>query len=377
MKKFFRAAGDYVRNTDWVLIALCAFASALSVTLLIGIHLADMATVRAIKMQALTSAVGLVAAVVVSRFDYKFLARLWKLYVPAAVGLVALTYFFGEQRLENVDDKAWLPIPFLNISIQPSEFLKIAFILSFAFHLDAVKEEIHSLKQVLLLCIHGAVPVLLIHFQGDDGTALIFFFIFLFMIFSAGLPWRYLVAAGAGITALAPVAWFYLLTNDQKLRFLSILFPDMADPLRQDYQQYNARIAIGSGGMFGKGLFGGTHIYVPEIHNDFIFSFVGEALGFIGCLVVIALLLAICLRLLYISRQSQDNLGCFICIGLFAMVASQSIVNLGMNLSLLPVIGVTLPFLSYGGTSVTTLYLGMGLALSVAMHNRKNLFTSG
>ncbi len=377
MKKFFRFAGDYIRNTDWVLISLCTAASALSVLLLFGIHLADMATVRAIKVQALASALGIAAAIIISRFDYKFLARLWKLYLPVAVGLVVLTYFFGEQRLETVDDKAWLPIPFLNLSIQPSELLKIAFILSFAFHLDNVREEIQSLRQVLLLGLHGAVPVLLIHFQGDDGTALIFLLIFLFMIFSAGLPWRYLLTAGAGVALLSPVAWFYLLTNDQKLRVLSILIPDMADPLGQDYQQYNARIAIGSGGVFGKGLFGGTHVYVPEIHNDFIFSFVGESLGFIGCFGVVLLLFAICLRLLSISRRSQDHLGSFICIGLFAMVAAQSIINIGMNLSLLPVIGVTLPFLSYGGTSVTTLYLGMGLALSVSMHNRKNLFTDG
>ncbi|MDD2956843.1 MAG: FtsW/RodA/SpoVE family cell cycle protein [Oscillospiraceae bacterium] len=377
MKKFFHAIGDYIRNTDWVLILLCAVASGLSVLLLFGIHLADMATVRAIKMQAFASGLGLAAAIVISRFDYRVLARLWKLYVPAAVGLIGLTYFFGEQRLETVDDKAWLPIPFLGVSFQPSELLKIAFILSFSLHLSLVKDEIGRIRQLLFLCLHGAVPVLLIHFQGDDGTALIFFFIFLFMIFAAGLPWRYLFAAIGSLAVLIPVAWLYLFTNDQKLRILSILVPEMADPLGQDYQQYNARVAIGSGGAFGKGLLGKTSVYVPEIHNDFIFSFVGEALGFVGCLAVILLLMAICIRLLFLSRRSQDNLGSFICIGLFAMIVSQSIVNIGMNLSLLPVIGVTLPFLSYGGTSVTTLYLGIGLALSVAMHNRQNLFTDG
>ena len=284
-----------------------------------------------------------------------------------------LTYFFGEQRVESVDDQAWLPIPFLGISFQPSELLKIAFILTFALHLEKVGDDIKNIKNLLLLCLHGAFPVLLVHFQGDDGTALIFLLIFLSMLFSAGIQWRYIAIAGAALVIAAPLAWLYLMSNDQKLRILALFIPDL-DTNGILYQQYNAKIAIGSGGGFGEGLFIGEHVYVPEIHNDFIFSFVGQSLGFVGCMSVILLLFFICTRLLVFSRRSNDLLGGYICIGVFATIAFQSIVNIGMNLSILPVIGVTLPFFSYGGTSVTTLYMGIGLALSVYIHNKDHLF---
>ncbi|MDD3193269.1 MAG: FtsW/RodA/SpoVE family cell cycle protein [Oscillospiraceae bacterium] len=373
MKKIWRGLVRYFKGTDKLLLCLCLICSAYSVILMCGIHNSGMATIRAVQMQIITSVLGLVAAMIISSFDYRFLSRLWKLYYPICIGLVVLTYFFGEQRVESVDDKAWLPIPFLGINFQPSELLKIAFILTFALHLEKVGDDIKNLKNLLLLCLHGAVPVLLIHFQGDDGTAVIFLLIFLSMIFSAGIQWRYVAIAGAALVVAAPLAWLYLMSNDQKLRILALFIPDL-DTNGILYQQYNAKIAIGSGGGFGEGLFIGEHVYVPEIHNDFIFSFVGQSLGFVGCISVIVLLFFICFRLLIFSRKSNDLLGAYICIGVFATIAFQSIVNIGMNLSILPVIGVTLPFFSYGGTSVTTLYMGIGLALSVYIHNKEHLF---
>lgn len=373
MKKIWHGLVRYWKETDKILLFLCLVCSVYSIVLMCGIHHSDMATVRAVQMQIITSAMGLVAAVVISSFDYHFLSKFWKLYYPVCIGLVMLTYFFGEQRVESVDDQAWLPIPFLGISFQPSELLKIAFILTFALHLEKVGDDIKNIKNLLLLCLHGAFPVLLVHFQGDDGTALIFLLIFLSMLFSAGIQWRYIAIAGAALVIAAPLAWLYLMSNDQKLRILALFIPDL-DTNGILYQQYNAKIAIGSGGGFGEGLFIGEHVYVPEIHNDFIFSFVGQSLGFVGCMSVILLLFFICTRLLVFSRRSNDLLGGYICIGVFATIAFQSIVNIGMNLSILPVIGVTLPFFSYGGTSVTTLYMGIGLALSVYIHNKDHLF---
>lgn len=373
MKKIWRGLIRYLKETDKLMLSLCAVCSAYSVLLLCGIHHSGMATIRAVQMQIITSVLGLVAAMVISSFDYRFLSKLWKLYYPICIGLILLTYLFGEQRVETVDDKAWLPIPFLGINFQPSELLKIAFILTFALHLEKVGDGIRELKNLILLCLHGAMPVLLIHLQGDDGTALIFLLIFLAMIFSAGIPWRYVIIAASGLLIAVPFVWLYLMSNDQKLRILALFIPDL-DTNGILYQQYNAKIAIGSGGGFGEGLFIGEHVYVPEIHNDFIFSFIGQSLGFVGCMSVILLLFFLCLRLLIYSRRSNDLLGAYICIGVFATVAFQSIVNIGMNLSILPVIGVTLPLFSYGGTSVSTLYMGIGLAMSVYMHNKEHLF---
>ena len=209
MKKIWRSLIRYFKETDKILLLLCFICSAVSVLLMCGIHNSGMATIRAVQMQIITSLLGLAAAMIISSFDYRFLSKLWKLYYPVCIGLVILTYFFGEQRVESVDDKAWLPIPFVGINFQPSELLKIAFILTFALHLEKVGDGIKELKHLVFLCIHGAIPCLLIHLQGDDGTALIFLFIFLSMLFSAGIQWRYIVIAGSALIIAATKNFVY------------------------------------------------------------------------------------------------------------------------------------------------------------------------
>ena len=140
------------------------------------------------------------------------------------------------------------------------------------------------------------------------------------------------------------------------------------------WQQVQGQISIGAGGIKGIGFFADTHHTVPLMYNDFIFSYIAESIGLIGSIVLIALLFGIAIRALYISRICTDSLGAYICIGIFGMVIFQSLINIGVNLSLLPVIGITLPFVSAGGTSVLTMYIGIGILLSVIMHNRRTLF---
>ena len=152
---------------------------------------------------------GLGAAVIISNIDYHFIVKLWKLYIPISVFLVVLTFFVGLQVDESVDDKAWLRLPF-GLTFQPSELLKICFIMSFAYHLSKVRSEINKPLNVLLLCAHGAFPILLIHFQGDDGTAIVFAFIFIVMLFAAGIDWKYMLAGIALLAVAVPIAWQYL-----------------------------------------------------------------------------------------------------------------------------------------------------------------------
>ncbi|WP_312640522.1 FtsW/RodA/SpoVE family cell cycle protein [Hydrogenoanaerobacterium sp.] len=372
MKKFFGYIGDYCKTTDYWLILLSLACSGLGIALLMGIADDNYISQGKVITQIIATGAGLLAAIILSKIDYRFTAKMWKLHVPLALFLVILTFFIGKQVSESIDDRAWLEI--FGIGLQPSEFFKISFIMSFAYHLSLVREDINSTKNILLLCAHGAVPVLLIHLQGDDGSALIFAFIFVFMLFAAGVAWKYILMAFGAVAVALPVLWFAIMNNDQKLRFLAIFHPD--DPQFKDifYQQYHGNISIGSGGVWGKGIFHVEHRFVPEMHNDFIFSFAGEAIGFVGCIAVIALLAAICLKILFNSRRCPDALGQNICVGVFAMLASQSIINIGMNLSVVPVIGVTLPFLSAGGSSVLSTYMGMGLVLSVYMYNTKGLF---
>ena len=171
------------------------------------------------------------------------------------------------------------------------------------------------------------------------------------------------------------VAWTFLLDSDKRSRVLAIFNPEVAGE-NVVWQQERGRIAIGSGGLWGKGIFmeSGQFQLVPEVHNDFIFSFIGEAVGFIGCMAVLGVLLFICLRILWDGLHASDDLGRFVCVGIFAMLAAQIVINVGMCLSLFPVVGVTLPFLSAGGTSQGTLYLGIGLVLSVTSASQRNLF---
>jgi len=378
MKKIREMIKKYFAAVDKWLLFFCVSISTIGILCQYSLVNSNQAAIldigtRVALVQVLASFLGISAAIILSNFDYHFMAKLWKLYMPVSVFLVILTFFIGMQVDESIDDKAWLRLPF-GLTFQPSELLKICFILSFAYHLSKVKDEINKPLNLVLLCIHGAFPVILIHFQGDDGTALIFGFIFLTMLFAAGLSWKYIVAAIPVAAAAIPVVWQYFLTDDQRTRFLAVYFTEYADPLGADYQQRLSRISIGLGQLQGEGLFQEDYWYVPKMHNDLIFSFICQALGFVGAMLVVALLCGICFRCIYDAKIALDPLGAYICYGVFAMFFFQCIVNIGMCISVLPVIGITLPLLSAGGTSISITYLGIGLVLSVHVHKRRNLF---
>ena len=328
---------------------------------------------RVALVQVIASGLGLFAAFVISNIDYHFMTKLWKLYVPISIFFVILTFFIGVQVDETIDDKAWLKLPF-GMTFQPSELMKICFIMSFAYHLSKVYGQINKPANLAFLCLHGAIPLFLVVLQGDDGTALIFGCILVTMLFAAGLSWKYIVAALPVVAAALPIAWQYILTDDQRKRFLSVYFAEYADPLGADYQQRLGRISIGLGQLTGEGLFKEDYWYVPEMQNDFVFSFICQALGFAGAMLVVAFLCGICFRCIFDAKNALDPLGAYICYGVFAMFFFQCLINIGMCISILPVIGITLPLLSAGGTPISITYLGIGLVLSVHVHKRRNLF---
>ena len=372
MKRLLAAVWRYIRTMDTLLLFLCVGASAFSVLLLTTICGYFGYSSRMIAVQVIATGVGLVGVFIFSSLDYRTVAPLWRIYAPPALLLTLSTFVFGVGR-EGADDKAWLNF-FGITTLQPSELLKIAFILTFAYHLYKVKHDINHPLHLLALCGHAAIPVLTVHLQGDDGTALVFFVIFLSMIFVAGVNWKYIAAAfGAAIPA-AIFIWFFVMSEGKRQRFLITLYPEM-DPEGIGFQQLQGRIALGSGQLFGNGL-DGPFRYVPEIQNDFIYVFVGEALGFIGCVLLMVWLAVICMRILTTYRMSEALIGKFICIGVFSMLAFQIIANIGMCLSVLPVIGLTLPFISSGGSSILSVYFAIGLVLSVYRHNKKKLLFS-
>ena len=320
--------------------------------------------------QAFAALLGIGFSLVAAAWDYRKFSKLWFIYLPLMVGLTCLTFTsLGESGLDGADDRAWISLG--GFSLQPAEFLKLAFILSFAYHCHKTKEIFNNPLNILALFVHGAIPIGLVMLQGDDGTAVVFAAIFVAMIFAAGIGWQYILGAGVLSPIAVYVLWNYYLQDVHKNRILAIINPAKYATADMLYQTNLSKIALGSGQVRGKGLFGGDYTYVPVCHNDFIFSYVGQTLGFIGCLGLIILLGLICLRILGNSLRSADPLGKYICVGVFAYIFSQSVLNIGMVIGLTPVIGITLPFVSAGGSSMLSATASIGLVMSVYYHSAK------
>ncbi len=373
MGRLWSKIADYVRETDKVLLLLCVTASlygalmVFSTTRYSGSHHYFLVQLAAI-------AIGLAVAVFLSVFtSYNTIVRWWPIPAAVALILVGLTFIIGYAPA-GTDDKAWIMLP-LNMSFQPSELLKIAFIITFAKHVSVIEGRIASPLNVLALALHGLFPVALIHIQGDDGTALVLATIFLAMFFASGVKLRYFAIAGGLTAAALPLAWFFLLNDDQRDRF-RILFNPEADLYGSGWQQWRARVAMANGGLFGQGYLKGDFVQkgdVPLGYNDFMFASIGEELGLLGLAAVALLLMGIAVRILLVAHRAKDKQGVILCTGIFGMLCAQIILNIGMCVSILPVIGITLPFFSAGGTSLVATYLGVGLVLNVYMHRDKRL----
>ena len=375
IKKAFKIALEYIKRLDKVLILLCVSASVFGIILLYSMYVSDFASVSAgyYKTQITALCIGVAAMLAVAAINYRFISKIWFIYAPVALILTLLLFTSLGQGVDGADDIGWLKVG--SFTIQPSELLKDAFIMTFATHLYKVGKNMNRLPHFILLCIHGMIPVGLISLQGDDGTALVFLFIFVVMLIVAGLSWKYILLGCAAVPAAVYFAWNYLMQPHHKARFLVLFDAEMQQNEIQGiwYQQYWGRIALGSGKLTGVGLFAdkGDYVYTSFIHNDFIYAFIGNALGFVGCIGTIAVLMMICMKIYMNSVQAKDLLGKYICIGVFSMVMIHAVLNIGMVLAVLPVIGIPLPFISAGGTSTVSLYVAMGLVLSVYGHRER------
>ncbi len=312
----------------------------------------------------IAAALGFVAALLISQVDYDNICALWPIWAGLSLLLVLLTFTPLGLNASGTDDTAWLGIG--SLTFQPSELMKIAFIITFSVHLSAVQEKIRNFKTVLLLGIHAMVPIGLVFLQGDDGTAIVFIMIFLSMLFAAGVNLLYYVVGLTGVCVAIPILWS-MMSEDKKARILCILPPYVEKYLQTaGWQQFEGLKAIGSGQLTGTGYLNTNNGSLFARNNDLIFTVAGEEFGFIGSLLLLLLLTLLLFELFRCASQARDPLGTYICVGMLALIGFQSIINLGMNLRLLPVIGITLPFFSAGGSSVATLYLGIGLVLSVS-----------
>lgn len=377
MSKIISQIKNFIKDTDKILLFLCMALSTFGILLVSSAtHTADTLFSRDAKVMLLAVAVGVLIALVISIIDYNFIVRLWPVIGAVCLLLMLLLLIpgVGVGPSERSDAKTWIKIAQFGAStlyFQPSELVKIGFIITFAVHIDTVSDNINSIKNILLLCIHGAVPVVLVIITGDMGSALIFLLIFVVMLFAAGVSLKYFLMGGIFVAAAVPLMWNFVMTSIQKDRILALFDPEKYPDII--YQQEQGLKAIKNGGMFGMGAFNGTYTQstsasVPENENDMIFSVIGEEFGLVGCILTLIVFVVIVIKIISIGKKSKDNTVTLICSGVASMIAAQVIVNIGMCLEMMPVIGITLPFLSAGGSSNLCIYIAIGLILSLRRH---------
>ncbi len=327
-------------------------------------------------MQLAMTLAGIIAMWVLANIDYKFFVdRLWLYLLVGSVALLILTLIFGSSGANrDTANKSWLEIPFVGIAIQPSEFVKIAFLCTFSKHIDTVKSKINKPLVLLGLLVHAGLIIALILLSGDLGVALVYIGIVAIMLFCAGLSGRYFLAAAAVAVIVFPFLWDFLKPYQQN-RIIYGFAPQL-DPQDYGMQPLMSRDTIASGGMFGIGLFttGGMYEDLPASHTDFIFATVCEKLGFVGGAAVVCALAVLAIRLFWLSARCRDGVGKMMCCGVAAIIVLQSVENLYMCLALVPVVGITLPFVSAGGSSLLAMYMLFGLVHSVYAREKRFYF---
>lgn len=321
------------------------------------------------KLQLIWFFVGLLAMFVVMFIDYHSFAHWSNIIYGLSLFLLLLVVLKGE---EGGGAQRWISLgPF---RLQPSEFAKLSLVVTLAKHLEN-KKSFDNIKDLGSVFLHVVAPIILIAKQPDLGTSLVVIVMVFGMLFVAGLSYKLIgLIAGAGILSL-PLLWNFLIPF-QKKRILVFINPYL-DPLGSGYNVIQSKIAIGSGRLFGKGLFQGTQNqldFLPVKHTDFIFAVLGEELGFLGGLLLFALLFALLYYTVKIAFKARDLLGTYMVIGVASMWTFQILVNVGMNIGIMPVTGIPLPFVSYGGSSFIMNMMAVGLVLNVGMRRQKIMF---
>ena len=368
---------DFIQQADLVLLGLCCAATLYGMVLIASAtrYMGADGIIRYVGVQGAAMALGLCAYVFMSMIDVEIVLKKWKWVLAfniIFIGLLLTPLGVGGATTGN---QAWLKIPGIPFQIGPAEIVKITFTLLLAKQLEWLREEKRDLRSFPSAAMVAGHTLLLMGYyvviSGDMGNALTFFFIFLCMSFAAGFALRWFALLFAGGGAAFAAAWALELIPGYMMDRFRVLFDHSYDALDTGWQQTRSLMAIGSGGIFGQGYMQGTQTqssYPPSLPNrwtDFIFSVCGEELGLIGCLLVIALLTAIIVRVLLVARNAQTPLHCYICVGMAAMLIYQTVINIGMCLFVMPTIGVTLPFFSYGGSSLLTLFAAMGVVSGI------------
>lgn len=367
-----KSVGHYIKNTDLYLIVLSLLCTGYGMVLIYSATLNPVTwqdgSTRNLFVQGAAVVIGLGAFVIMSLIDLETMSGWWKIFVLGNIGLQML--LFTPLGMEVNGQRAWLDLKVT--SLQPGELGKLIFIFTLAAHISEIRDHISEWRGLFVIGLHtllmmGAVVIS----SGDTGMAIQYLMIAVIMLFAAGLSLKWLAIGGVLGIISVPVLWNFVLQGYQIKRIL-VLFDPSIDPDLARQTTYG-KIAIGSGQISGQGLTQGTMTQmqrVPENQTDYIFSVAGEELGLIGCMLIILLLTLLILRLFYISYRASTSFSALLAVGVAGMFLFQTFMNIFMNVGLLPVMGLTLPFFSYGGTSVVTMYAALGIAAGVRMREK-------
>ena len=370
---------EHLKHLDYITVTIVA---ALSCIGILAVHSATAArgNTRFDIMQIGMTVIGFCIMFALSYLDYDGLTKHYRIILIINVIMLLVTAIFGTGADGSGEtNRNW--IRFGSFGIQPAEIAKILYIITFSAHLDAVRHRINHIKTLVGLMLHSGLIIGLVLLEKDLGQATVFIAITVVMLFAARLSLWYFAGAGAAALAAAPIIFSNLKTYQQE-RILVGFNPEL-DPLVRGYQVIQSKTAIASGGITGLGYMQGfltqsnTPNLLPAKQTDMIFAVIGEEAGLIGTVIVLILFLGLVARLFANSMSADKMSGSLICAGVGGMIMYQAIENIGMCLGLLPVIGITLPFVSYGGSSVLGMYLAIGAAVSVYAKNDRFYFSKG
>ena len=370
---------EFCKKGDLLLLGLCLAASGYGL-LLIFSATRYLDSNRYVLVQLLAIFLGVFAYILLTFVDFQlFVEKNWKWILAFNICfiLLLLTPLGTDHGMGN---RNWLSIPRFPIDIQPNEVVKLPFVLLMALQFARLHEreqDVSSIPSVAQTGGHAVFMLALIAAVcGDMGMCVVYMFIYAFMAWSAGVKIRWFVLVGGGLVLAAVILWLFILPEtswwtDYRIMRFRVVFDHDLDPLGRGYQQSRSILAIGSGQIFGQGYLNGTQTQalnndaLPARHTDLIFAVCGEELGLVGCALLLLLLGGIVLRCVWVSRQASSPFSAYVAMGMAGMLFTQIFLNVGMCLYVLPVMGLTLPFISYGGSSIITLYAAMGIVSSV------------
>ena len=367
--RFLRPLAEFFRKGDILLLILCVVTSLFGVVM-VSSAAAHFGGSRYVLIQLAAIALGVLIYILLTLFDIEILAGQSSLLFLFNLVFISTLFIWGVEG--NTGNRSWLAFSWLPFNIQPAEICKITYVLISAKLMQNNQRHISAPRSVLKLAGHLILTVGVILVASKDmGVALIYVFAFLIMAFAGGIS-RYWFLLGAGsIAVAAPILWFGVFRQDQKNRILALFDPTIDASGEGVLWQTNLSLrSIRGGGITGQGLFHGNITQAgtnPQQHNDFIFSAIAEELGIIGCVLTLLLLAAIICRCIYVGAKSGSYMNRLICIGIAGTLFFQVLVNVGMCLGLLPVVGLALPFLSYGGSSIVSTFLAAGIVSGIHM----------